>query len=76
MKEANMAAATNTKIDRIDPQTTHRHLSAQGGALLVCAYDDSEKFKQNRLEGALSLRDFEAQAKSLEKDREIIFYCA
>src|SRR5438132_12207265 len=32
-----------------------------GQAMLICAYDSQEKFEQNRLEGAISLRDFESQ---------------
>ena len=44
--------------------------------LLVCAYDDEEKFRQNRLQGAVSLADFRARQDSIPKDREIIFYCA
>jgi hypothetical protein len=47
-----------------------------GQALLVCAYDSQHKFEQYRLPGAISLRDFEAQAASIPKDRPIIFYCA
>jgi rhodanese-related sulfurtransferase len=59
---------------KIDPKRAHKDLEA--GALLVCAYDDAEKFAQNHLEGALSLADLQAQERSLSKDQEIIFYCA
>jgi hypothetical protein len=47
-----------------------------GAALLVCAYDDDERFVRFNLEGAISLKDFEAMIPELSKDREIIFYCA
>ena len=47
-----------------------------GKALLVCGYDDEVKFKMMRLEGALSLKEFEARLPKLSKDQEIIFYCA
>ncbi len=47
-----------------------------GKALLVCGYDDDAKFKAMRLEGALSLKEFEARLPKLAKDQEIIFYCA
>ena len=47
-----------------------------GKALLVCGYDDDAKFKALRLEGALSLREFEARLPKLPKEQEIIFYCA
>lgn len=60
--------------ERIDPRQAHEDLAS--GALLVCAYDDDEKFQQNQLEGALALSDFQAQEDSIPKSREIIFYCA
>jgi len=47
-----------------------------GAALLVCAYDDDEKFKKNHLLGAVSLGDFRAKLPSLSTAQEIIFYCA
>ena len=47
-----------------------------GAALLVCAYDDDEKFKNNHLLGAISLSDFRAKLPSLSTEQEIIFYCA
>jgi len=47
-----------------------------GKALLVCGYDDETKFKMMRLEGALSLKEFETRLPKLSKDQEIIFYCA
>jgi rhodanese-related sulfurtransferase len=47
-----------------------------GKALLVCAYEDEEKFKKVRLEGAISLNEFKLRLDSLTKDQEIVFYCA
>jgi hypothetical protein len=47
-----------------------------GGSLLVCAYDDEEKFARFHLEGAISLSDFESRLPSLGKSQEIFFYCA
>jgi hypothetical protein len=47
-----------------------------GAALLVCAYDDDEKFKNNHLQGAISLNDFRAKLPSLSTEQDIIFYCA
>jgi hypothetical protein len=44
-------------------------------ALLVCAYDDDEKFKAFPLEGAISLNEFKSKTGELNKDQEIIFYC-
>ena len=68
-----MATAT---IDRISPQDAKRDLDATPGALLICAYDSPSKFEQYRLEGAISLEDFRSRETSIDKDREIIFYCA
>ncbi len=45
-------------------------------SMLVCAYDDDDKFKAMHLAGAISLNDFKSKADSLEKDQEVFFYCA
>lgn len=45
-------------------------------ALLVCGYNDEEKFKTMQLEGAISFKEFESRLPELSKDQEIIFYCA
>lgn len=45
-------------------------------ALLVCAYDDDDKFKQFHLSGAISLSEFKSKTNTLKKDQEIFFYCA
>lgn len=62
--------------ERIGPRAARRDLESDPDALLVCAYEDPEKFKQNRLEGAISLDAFAAQADGLDRGRELIFYCA
>jgi hypothetical protein len=59
---------------RISVEEAREKVSA-GSALLVCAYDDKEKFKKNHLQGALSLGEFKAKLPSLNKDQEIIFFC-
>ncbi len=46
-----------------------------GKALLVCAYEDEEKFKKLRLEGAISFSAFQSKLPSLSKDQGIVFYC-
>jgi hypothetical protein len=48
-----------------------RHQSA----LLVCAYEDEEKFKAFPLEGGISLTELKSKIGELNKDQEIIFYC-
>jgi len=47
-----------------------------GTALLVCAYDDEGKFKNNNLEGAIPLSEFKVRVLDLKKDKKIVFYCA
>jgi hypothetical protein len=60
---------------RISPEETRKRVLS-GAALLVCAYDDDEKFKRNQLEGAASFNAFKTRAAELSKGQEIIFYCA
>ena len=47
-----------------------------GTTLLVCAYDDDEKFRNNNLEGAIPLSEFKVRVLDLQKDKKIVFYCA
>lgn len=64
-------------VERMKPETAREHLkSNDDDTMLVCAYDSEEKFENNHLEGAIPLSDFESNADSLDKDRELIFYCA
>lgn len=58
----------------ISAAEAHEH-QRSGQALLVCAYDSDDKFHSYKLEGAIPLSDFRAQLDSVDKDREIIFYC-
>ena len=60
---------------RISPHDA-RHKVSSGNALLVCAYDDADKFKNNHLEGAISFSEFKSKLPSLAKEQEVIFYCA
>ena len=64
-----------TEPIRISVEDARQKVSA-GAALLVCAYDDDEKFKNNHLQGAVSLNDFRTKLPSLSTEQEIIFYCA
>ncbi len=45
-------------------------------AILVCAYDDDQKFQEARLQGSVSLLEFESYLTFISKKQEIIFYCA
>jgi hypothetical protein len=61
--------------ERISPEEVNKKLKA-GSALLVCAYDDEEKFRMFHIEGALSFNQFKSKLPSISKDQEIVFYCA
>ncbi len=63
------------EIVRVPPAEVREKLKL-GQALLVCAYPSEERFRSLRLEGAISLQEFESRLPSLSKDQEIIFYCA
>ena len=62
------------EIQRIGVQEAREKVRSKA-ALLVCAYDDEEKYNKMRLEGAIPLARLEARAATLPKDKEIIFYC-
>jgi rhodanese-related sulfurtransferase len=60
---------------RIGPEEARERIQS-GQALLVCAYEDDEKFNALHLENAKSLREFHQMETSVPKDKELIFYCA
>ena len=62
-------------IERISVEEAHRKVAANQ-ALLVCAYDDEARCRKLNLDGSISLTSFESKATSLQKDQEIIFFCA
>jgi hypothetical protein len=64
-----------TTPERIGPEEVHEKLKT-GAAILVCAYEDDEKFKTFHLEGAISFNEFKSRLPSLSKNQEIAFYCA
>jgi hypothetical protein len=61
--------------ERIGPQEAYPKVRA-GEALFVCAYDSEENFATSRLQGAISVSEFKTMLPFLDRDREIIFYCA
>ncbi len=63
------------EAEKITPQEAYSRVKT-GKALLVCAYNDDEAFKKNRLSGAISYAEFVSRIPSISKDQEIIFYCA
>lgn len=64
-----------TSVPRIPPREAHAKVEA-GEALLVCAYEEPERFQALQLEGAISLQEFRSHGASMSWDQEIIFYCA
>ena len=60
---------------RISPQEARQKVTS-GQALLVCAYDDADKFKTNHLEGALPFSELRSRLSGLAKSQEMIFYCS
>jgi len=58
---------------RISAEETQWKVTS-GKALLVCAYDNDDKFGRMHLQDAISLRDFKSRLAALPKDQEIIFY--
>jgi len=61
--------------ERVAVDEVYRKVT-DGGALLVCAYDDDEKFRGVHLAGAVSMAEFKTKATGLDKNQEIFFYCA
>lgn len=62
-------------ITRVDAVEVRAQLQA-GDALLVCAYESDAKFQANNLEGAMSLTEFQSLVPNLDKNKELVFYCA
>ena len=58
---------------RVPPEEARKEVLSNT-ALLVCAYEDDEKFRRMHVEGAISLNEFKDLAVSLARDQEIIFY--
>lgn len=64
-----------TEPIRVAPEEIRQKVEA-GSALLVCGYDDPDKFRQNHLAGGMSYGDFTSRVSSIPKSQEIVFYCA
>ena len=62
-----------TEAQRISAEEARKKVTS-GEALLVCAYEDVEKFRRIHLEGAISLQDFKTRLPALSREQEIIFY--
>ncbi len=64
-----------TEVARVPAQEARQKVTG-GRALLVCAYEDEAKCNTIKLDGAISLKSFEARVPSLGRNQEVIFYCA
>jgi hypothetical protein len=64
-----------TEVKLISAVEAHDHVK-NGMAVLVCAYDSDDKFKNVQLEGAIPLSEFQARLGTLDKKQELVFYCA
>ena len=62
-------------ISRLSAEQVRKGVVA-GTTILVCAYDNDEKFEKYKLEGAIPLSRFNANVSNYPKDTEIVFYCA
>jgi hypothetical protein len=62
-----------TEPVRISPEEARKKV-VSNKAILVCAYEEDEKFRRMHLEGAISLNEFKTRVSSLSKEQEIIFY--
>ena len=60
---------------RVSPVDIYQNVKS-GKTLLVCGYDDDQKFKVMELDGALSLADFRSRLSTLSKNQDVVFYCA
>jgi hypothetical protein len=61
-------------VKRVSPQDVNRGLE-EGKTLLVCVYDDEDRFGKMKLSGAMSLKDFRSRLSAIPKNQEIVFYC-
>ena len=61
------------EAERIDVETARERVQA-GDALLVCAYEEEAKCRKLGLEGSITLS--ELRSRNVDRDREIVFWCA
>lgn len=62
------------QVARVTAEEARRAMD-RGDAVLVNAYDDEAKWRNTRVEGAMSLMAFE-QADPPPTERQVLFYCA
>ena len=64
------------EFKRVTPQDVRPRMREPDGPLLICAYEDEDKCRSVRLDGALTLKEFQHRLPTIRKDRELVFYCA
>lgn len=62
-------------VARTDAHTARREV-ATGRAWLICAYEDRQRCRDIRLEGAIDMDELEARLPTARKDQPMVFYCA
>jgi hypothetical protein len=73
MSQAGSGRGGGADVERVSVEEARQR--ARDGAVLVCAYEDEDKCRRMRLEGALTLTELERRAPQLARDQELIFYC-
>ena len=63
-----------SNVPRVSAEEIKRAVE-NGSALLVCAYSNDSKFRENHLDGAIALSEFSSRVSGLDKNTQIIFYC-
>lgn len=61
---------------RVHPEEARRRIEDPNGALLVCAYDDTEKCQQFGIEEAIPYPHLKQRLDSIPKSQELVFFCA
>lgn len=60
---------------RVKPDEVRQRMK-DNGAMLVCAYDDSEKCRKIGIAESIPYPDLKSKLDSIPKSREIVFFCA
>lgn len=63
------------ELTRITPEKVYQRVK-EGKAILVCAYPDEETCSKMWLPGAITRTQLQDRMPGVEKEQEIIFYCA
>jgi hypothetical protein len=60
---------------RISVSDVQQKLARRDGALLVCAYDDDQRWRAAGVTGSIPLSQLQSKLNTLPRTQEIIFYC-